>query len=230
MEYKNIIPAKFIERPNRFVAYCEINGKVEKCHVKNTGRCKELLIKGTTVYLEESDNPERKTKFSLVSVENLRQIINIDSQSPNKVVYEALEKGFTPFGVTGKVKNFKKEVTFQNSRFDIFLETEHEQGFIEIKGVTLKHNKIAMFPDAPTERGTKHVLELIEAKRQGYFASVFFLLQMTNCSVVTPNHYTDPKFANAIHLAKKAGVIVQAYDSVITPNSITIGEKVPVLF
>lgn len=228
MKYKKIIKATFLERPNRFVAYCLIENEIHRCHVKNTGRCKELLMSGVTVYLEEGHNPNRKTKYSVVSVEKDGQIINIDSQSPNLVVFEALQNGFVPLGVTGEITKVKKEVAFSNSRFDIYLETTKEKGFIEIKGVTLKEGKIAKFPDAPTTRGTKHLLELIKAKQEGYFASAFFLLQMTNCSEITPNVNTDPKFSKALQLASANGVIVQAFDSIVTPSTIRLNKNIPV--
>lgn len=231
MKYKEIVSGEFIARPNRFIAYCTIDGVKHKCHVKNTGRCKELLLPGATVYLERSNNPNRKTEFSLVSVRKNEQIINIDSQSPNKIAYDAIVSGaFRPFGLKGTLLEIKREVTYGNSRFDLFIKTDKEEGFIEVKGVTLKENRIAMFPDAPTERGRKHVLELIKAKQQGYYASALLVLQMTNCSAVTANWYTDPPFSTAITEAKNQGVIIQGFDCSVTKDTISYHEPIPVLF
>lgn len=175
MKYNKIVKGKFIERPNRFIAYCDIDGKVEKVHVKNTGRCKELLIEGCTVYLEESDNPNRKTKYSLVAVEKGKRLINMDSQIPNKVVYEALENGLIQLpGLNEEITYIKPEQKYHDSRFDIYLETKNKKVFIEIKGVTLEENGVVMFPDAKTERGVKHINELIKAKNDGYECYIFF--------------------------------------------------------
>ncbi|MBE6007795.1 MAG: DNA/RNA nuclease SfsA [Lachnospiraceae bacterium] len=226
MEYKNIIKAKFIERPNRFIAVCDINGKEERVHVKNTGRCKELLVKGAEVFLEESDNAERKTKYSLVSVYKGDNLVNMDSQVPNVMVYEALKEGrIAEIGVPDVVK---REVKYGSSRFDIYFEEGERKGFIEVKGVTLENDGVAAFPDAPTERGTKHINELITAKKEGYEAYIFFAVQMKKVNELIPNGKTDPDFAEAIKRAYAAGVGVIAYDSVVDENSIKMDKPIPV--
>ena len=168
MKYNNIVEGKFLERPYRFISYCEIDNNIEKVHVKNTGKCKELLIPKCKVYLEESDNPNRKTKYSLISVQKGNRLINMDSQVPNKVVYEALlnNKISLP-GLNENIIKIKPETTYENSRFDIYIETENKRAFIEVKGVTLEEDDIVMFPDAKTERGVKHINELVKASKEG---------------------------------------------------------------
>lgn len=189
MNYKKIVKAKFIERPNRFIAYCEVDGNIEKVHVKNTGRCRELLIPECTVYLEESDNPNRKTKYSLISVEKGKRIINMDSQVPNKVVYEGLKNNKIKLpGISEEITLIKPEKTYGNSRFDIYLEAGNKKAFIEVKGVTLEEDNIVKFPDAKTERGVKHINELIEASKDGYYCYILFLIQMDNVL-----YFTDRK-------------------------------------
>lgn len=230
MNYNKIVSAKFIERPNRFIAYCEIDGNIEKVHVKNTGRCRELLIPGCTVYLEESDNQNRKTKYSLIAVQKGDRLINMDSQVPNKVVYEALiNKTIILPGLNGEIKLIKPEKTYGSSRFDIYLETENKKAFIEIKGATLEKHDIVMFPDAKTERGLKHVNELIQAQKQGYNTYVIFVVQMDNILYFTPNKKMHIKLADALKKAQENGVEVLAYDCDITPDSINIKDKVKVI-
>ena len=179
MKYNKVVEAKFIERPNRFVAYCDINGEIEKIHVKNTGRCKELLVPGCTVYLEESDNPNRKTKYSLISVIKENRLINMDSQVTNKMVCEALkDKSLILPGFDEEITLIKPEKTYENSRFDVYLEGKTKKAFIEIKGCTLEEDNIVKFPDAKTDRGVKHVKELIKAKEDGYLAYIIIVIQM----------------------------------------------------
>ena len=169
MKYNNIVEGKFLERPNRFISYCEIDNNIEKVHVKNTGKCKELLIPNCKVYLEESDNPNRKTKYSLIAVQKDNRLINMDSQVPNKVVYEAiLNNKISLPGLEEDIFYIKPEKTYENSRFDIYIETENKRAFIEVKGVTLEEDDIVMFPDAKTERGVKHINELVKASKEGY--------------------------------------------------------------
>ncbi|HBI93447.1 MAG TPA: DNA/RNA nuclease SfsA, partial [Terrisporobacter glycolicus] len=164
MKYNNMIKAKFIERPNRFVAYCDINGEVEKIHVKNTGKCKELLVPGYEVYLEKSNNPARATKYSLIAVKKGDRLINMDSQVTNKMVYEALEdKSLILPGFDEEITLIKPEKTYGNSRFDVYVEGNTKKAFIEVKGCTLEIDGVVKFPDAKTERGVKHVKELIKA-------------------------------------------------------------------
>lgn len=199
MKYLKTLQAKFIDRPNRFIAHVDLNGIVEKVHVKNTGRCKELLIKGVTVILEESDNESRKTKYDLIAVykENFG-LINIDSQAPNKVAKEWLEsKDYT---------YIKPEYTYGNSRIDFYMEKDDRKYLMEVKGCTLERDGIGYFPDAPTERGVKHIYELIKAKEDGYEVSLAFVIQMEGVNEVLPNIETHPEFGVAIDDAKKAGV------------------------
>lgn len=224
MEYKNTVKGIFKNRPNRFIANVIINGKEETVHVKNTGRCKELLIDGVTVILEESDNTNRKTKYSLISVYKGEKLINMDSQSPNSVFAEALIDG--KIEQIGSVDFLKREVKYNNSRFDIYYEKNNKKGFIEVKGVTLEENGVVMFPDAPTERGTKHILELIEAKKEGYDVGIAFVVQMKDVKYFTPNKERDKKFYDALYKAYKEGVNIYVYDCIVTENSITLDKKV----
>ena len=199
MKYLKTLQAKFIDRPNRFIAHVDLNGIVETVHVKNTGRCKELLIKGVTVILEESDNESRKTTYDLIAVykENFG-LINIDSQAPNKVAKEWLEsKDYT---------YIKPEYTYGNSRIDFYMEKDDRKYLMEVKGCTLERDGIGYFPDAPTERGVKHIYELIKAKEDGYEVSLAFVIQMEGVNEVLPNIETHPEFGVAIDDAKKAGV------------------------
>lgn len=229
MNYKKVVKAKFIERPNRFIAYCKINEQIEKVHVKNTGRCRELLIPNCTVYLEESDNPNRKTKYSLIAVQKENRLINMDSQVPNKVVQEALiNKTIVLPGLDEEITFIKPEKTYKNSRFDIYLETENKKVFIEIKGVTLEEDDVVLFPDAKTERGVKHIKELIEAKKDGYYSYVVFVVQMKDVKYFTPNIKMHKELGDALIEAQNAGVNVLAYDCEVTPNSIEIKDEVNV--
>lgn len=227
MKYSNIVSATFINRPNRFIAEVEIDGKREMVHVKNTGRCKEILLPGTEVYLQHVNSEKRKTKYSLISARKGEMLINIDSQVPNQVVYEAIINH--EIDVLKGHELLKREVTYSQSRFDIYFETEKDKGFIEVKGVTLEKQGIAMFPDAPTERGTRHIMELIKAVQEGYEGYLFLLIQMKGCHSFMPNHITDPKFAEALKLAKNSGVEIIAYDSYVTEDQIQISEKIPVI-
>lgn len=230
MKYNKIVKGKFIERPNRFIAYCDIDGNVEKVHVKNTGRCKELLIEGCTVYLEESDNPNRKTKYSLVVVEKGERLINMDSQMPNKVVYEALENCLIQLpGLNEEITYIKPEQKYHDSRFDIYLETKNKKVFIEIKGVTLEENGVVMFPDAKTERGVKHINELIKAKDNGYECYIFFLVQMDNVKYFTPNKKMHYELWEALKRAREKGVNIVSYDCNVDKESIVIKEAVEVI-
>ena len=229
MKYKKVVSARFIERPNRFISYCEVNDEIEKVHVKNTGRCKELLTPNCTVYLEESDNPNRKTKYSLIAVQKGERLINMDSQVPNKVVKEALENKIIELpGLDEEICYIKPEKTYGNSRFDIYLETKNKKVFIEIKGVTLEDNNVVLFPDAKTERGVKHVKELIEATNDGYYCYVIFVVQMKNVLYFTPNRKMHKELADVLIEANNRGVTVLAYDCEVEPDRIDIKENVQV--
>ena len=230
MKYNNIIEAKFIERPNRFIAYCDINGEIEKVHVKNTGRCKELLVKGSTVYLEESDNPNRKTKYSLISVIKNNRLINMDSQVTNKMVYESIkDKSLILPGFDEEITLIKPEKTYGNSRFDIYLEGKTKKAFIEIKGCTLEIDNVVKFPDAKTERGVKHVKELIHAKEDGYLAYIIIVIQMEDVLYFTPNIEKHKEFADVLKEAEEKGVKVLAYDSIVDIDSIKLNKPVKVI-
>lgn len=227
MKYNNIYEGIFLERPNRFIANVLIDGRKEKVHVKNTGRCKEILIKGTKVYLEKSNNPNRKTKYSLISAYKEDQLINIDSQVPNKVVFDAIKSN--RIKELENIKVLKREVTFGNSRFDLYFEKGNESGFIEVKGVTLENNGLSLFPDAPTERGTKHIREMIKVVESGLKGYIFFLIQIENIKYFTPNTSMDEKFSNALIEANKKGVNILAYNSIVKKDFIKINEKIEVL-
>ena len=230
MKYNNIVEAKFLERPNRFISYCEIDNKIEKVHVKNTGKCRELLIPNCTVFLEESDNPNRKTKYSLIAVQKGDRLINMDSQVPNKVVYEALlnDKIILP-GLDEKITKIKPETTYENSRFDIYLETENKKAFIEVKGVTLEENNIVMLPDAKTERGVKHINELVKASKEGYLSYVVFVIQMSDVKYFTPNDKMHKELGDALRFAKDNGVNILAYDCFVSNDNIEIKDEVKVI-
>ena len=215
MHYLNTVKAKFIERPNRFIAYVDIDGKREKVHVKNTGRCKELLLSGADVVLEHSESPGRKTAYDLIAVYKRNTgLINIDSQAPNKVVKEWLEG-----------KDFDRivpEYTYGDSRIDFFMERNDRRYLMEVKGCTLEIDGIGYFPDAPTERGVKHVRELIRARQEGYEAAVAFVIQMDGVSEVRPNMDTHPEFGAVLNEAKAAGVKVLFFKCHVEPDQISV--------
>lgn len=223
MKYSNIIKAKFKSRPNRFIAIVDVDGTEEICHVKNTGRCKELFVEGATVYLQKSDNPNRKTLYDLIAVQKGDRLINIDSQIVNGAALEYMPVLFD------NIRFIKPECVYGNSRFDIYLETETDKIFVEVKGVTLEKDGIAMFPDAPTERGVKHLKELQKAIAEGYKAFVLFVIQMDNVLNFEPNRTTHPEFAEELKNAQKNGVTVLAYNCTVTPNEIKIKDKVRVI-
>lgn len=225
---KNIIKSEFIARPNRFQAYVNINGVETMVHVPNTGRCKEILIPGCTVILRQEDNPNRKTKYDLIAAYKNGVLINIDSQIPNKVVEEALkEKRIKSLDKYGRVE---REKTFGNSRFDFKLTDELEsECYVEVKGVTLEDDGKAMFPDAPTARGKKHLLELVEVKKSGKDAAIIFLIQIENVKYFTPNDIMDEDFSEALRFAEKNGVCVMAYNCKIGEKFITLDNTIPVV-
>ena len=224
MQYTNVMDGKFIARPNRFIAYVEIAGREEIVHVKNTGRCKELLLPGVTVYVQHFPEGKRKTKYDLIAVEKQNILINMDSQAPNKVVQEWLVAK-EPFG---KITYLKPECKHGDSRFDFYLETAERKMFIEVKGVTLEEKGVVMFPDAPTERGVKHVQELRHCLEQGYEAVVIFVVQMEGMRYFTPNRRTHAAFAEALERAEACGVKLLALTCAVTPDSLTINGAIPV--
>lgn len=224
MKYDNITEGKFIERPNRFIAYVEINGKKEKVHVKNTGRCREILIPGATVYLVHNSNPTRSTYYDLVAVKKQNRIINIDSQAPNAAVKEWLCQG----GLFSDLTLIRPETVYKDSRFDFYLERGEEKILLEVKGVTLENNGVVSFPDAPSERAVKHVGELIDARKNGYRAVILFVIQMKHARMFMPAGEIHRQFAEKLAEAKKNGVEILAYDCEITEDSMNISEPVPV--
>ena len=225
MRYERIEKAVFLERPNRFIAYTELNGRKETVHVKNTGRCAELLVPGASVYIQRSANPDRKTKWDLISVEKGERMINMDSQIPNRLVEEWIRGGHLFRDVT----LVRPETTYGNSRFDLYVEAEGKRIFIEVKGVTLEENGVCRFPDAPSERAVKHLEELILAKQEGYETYVFFVIQMKDVRYFTPNTDTHPAFAEALRRAAAAGVHILAYDCTVSPDSIEIDSPVDIV-
>lgn len=225
MRYGKITKGKFIRRPNRFKAYVELNGEEELVHVKNTGRCAELLKAGATVYVQKSDKEERKTKWDLIAVEKGQRMINMDSQIPNRVVKEWLEKE----NLFENITCIRPEYTYGNSRFDLYVEAGERKIFIEVKGVTLEEDGVVRFPDAPSERAVKHVEELQKAVKDGYEAYVFFVIQMKDVRYFTPNRQTHPEFAEALAEAERNGVKILAYDCSVTEDSIELGKEVPVV-
>ena len=224
MQYHRINQGTFLSRPNRFIAHVELEGEMVVCHVKNTGRCRELLVPGATVYLEESRNPSRKTKYDLVAVEKGERLINMDSQAPNKVFGEwARAGGFRP-----DLKKLQAETTYSNSRFDFYWESSEKRGFVEVKGVTLEEDGVVRFPDAPTQRGVKHLEELMAAKEAGYEACVCFVIQMEDVACFQPNDRTHPEFGAALRRAAQAGVEVLAVDCRVERDRLEIGNPVEV--
>lgn len=225
MKYDNIKSAKFINRINRFIAEIEINNKIELCHVKNTGRCKELLIKGTDVFVQENNKENRKTKYSLICVKKGDLLINMDSQVPNYVVKEAIEK--KAIDLFKNISFLKLESKYKNSRFDIYFERNTgEKGFIEVKGVTLEKDGIVKFPDAPSVRAIKHINELIDAKKEGYEAYILFVVQLKNVKHFKPN---NDDFHKALKDAKNNNVHILAYDCFVSYDEIILKDEVPVI-
>ena len=250
MKYNQVVPGTFLQRPNRFIAHVLISGKEEVCHVKNTGRCRELLIPGCTVYCAVSDNPQRKTKYDLIAVEKSIEnqivfanagipsqhvkstpeahstlLVNMDSQAPNAAVKEWLRSGASPFG---KIDFLKPEYKYGNSRFDFYLECNSRKIFLEVKGVTLEDNGVVLFPDAPTERGVKHVRELIRCREEGFETYVLFVVQMERALYFTPNRKTHPQFADALCDAQNAGVQLLAYTCKVTPDEMKIDKELKI--
>ena len=225
MKYENIEPGIFHSRPNRFIAKIEIQGKEETVHVKNTGRCRELLQPGACVYVERAGNPERKTKWDLIAVKKGERMINMDSQAPNHLVKEWIEEG----NLFQNVTKIQPEYTHGSSRFDLYVEADGQKILIEVKGVTLEEDGRVRFPDAPSDRAVKHVEELAEAVQEGWQAYVFFVIQMKNVRFFTPNRDTHPEFAKALLHASEKGVKVLAYDCQVSKDEVHIKDPVPVV-
>lgn len=223
MYYANIVPGEFLARPNRFIAHVRIDGREEICHVKNTGRCRELLPAGAKVWCQQSDNPARKTKFDLISVQKGKRLINMDSQAPNAAVAQWLRSG----GL-GELEQIKGESVCGDSRFDFSFLKDGRRCFLEVKGVTLEEDGVCAFPDAPTERGRKHLNGLTRLAQQGYGAYVLFVIQMQDVQFLHPNDKTDPDFGKALREAAENGVQILAMDCAVTPDSMTLRAPVPV--
>lgn len=225
MKYERIEEGRFLERPNRFIAYVEILGKKETVHVKNTGRCAELLVPGATVYVQKAADPNRKTQWDLIAVKKGERVVNMDSQIPNKVVEEWIRQG----NLFPNATVIRPETTYGNSRFDLYVEVGERKIFMEIKGVTLEDNGVVRFPDAPTERGVKHVEELVKAVEDGYEAYLFFVVQMENVKYLAPNRMTHAAFGEALDIAKEEGVHILAYECQVEKDRIEIAKEVPVV-
>jgi len=235
MKYENIIEGKFISRPNRFIAEVELNGKIERVHVKNTGRCKEILIPGAKVLLEDFTGRmgNRKMQYSLIGVEKINDenvlMINMDSQAPNKVAKEALQNNIIVPDGLGTIEYVKGEYTYGKSRLDFYMkDTDGKEALMEVKGVTLENDGVSAFPDAPTERGIKHIEELIKARREGYFAAVLFVIQMRGVHLFTPNYKTHPEFGETLKKAAKEGVQIMAYDCIAGRDYLVIDKPVKI--
>lgn len=241
MTYQDIHAARFLARPNRFIAQVELDGRTETVHVKNTGRCRELLVPGCTVYLEGSANPARKTKYDLVAVEKARPglpplLINMDAQAPNRVFGEWLAAGGGQTLGLPRPALLRPESVWGNSRFDFYWESEivsretsvPGRGFVEVKGCTLEEDGLALFPDAPTLRGVKHLRELTACHKAGYEAAVSVVVQMAGMTAFSPNDRTHPQFGEALRETAAAGVRVLALECAVTPDSLAITGPVPV--
>ncbi|MBQ4584758.1 MAG: DNA/RNA nuclease SfsA [Clostridia bacterium] len=223
MIYKNIVKGKFISRPNRFIARVLVDGNEEIVHVKNTGRCKELLTDGALVYLQKSDKLERKTKYDLITVlKNGTNLVNMDSQVPNDLVFEYLSEG----NLFSKGAKIKREFTNGDSRFDFYVEDKDRRAFLEVKGVTLENDGIASFPDAPTKRGVKHLLHLCDLAKEGFETYVVFVIQMKGTYLFVPNRKTHKEFADALLKCRECGVNILCLDCVVTENSIKIDKSI----
>lgn len=229
MKYQNVVKAEFVSRPNRFIAKVSLFGEEETVHMNNTGRCRELLLPGSTVYLEKSKNPNRKTKYDLIAVEKKRVdrsplLVNMDSQIPNALAEEWIPRS----GLFSSNAKVKREVSFGSSRFDLYIEDGSRRAFMEVKGVTLEEGGNSSFPDAPTVRGIKHIQELCRATQEGYEAYILFVIQMKEIISFSPNDSTHKAFGDALRQASKEGVKVLAYDCKVKPDALVIDSPVPI--
>jgi len=221
MTYSSVCTGRFVSRPNRFIAIVNVDGVDTVCHVKNTGRCKELLVPGCTVILAQADNPNRKTPYDLIAVYKGDRLINMDSQAPNAVAADYLAARFPAAAI-------RREVTYGDSRFDFHVQNGDEEWFVEVKGCTLEIDNVGYFPDAPTLRGVKHLRHLIRAAKEGYRAAVLFIIQMEGIAATRPNDATHPAFGEALRDAAAAGVEVWAVDCAVTPAALTHRRPVPI--
>ncbi len=221
MQYGEMIEGIFLARPNRFVAKVLVDGQEVICHVKNTGRCRELLIPGVRVWVQREERSGRKTPYSLITVEKGETLVNLDSQAPNRVAGEWIAMNWKP-------EVFQREKTYGNSRLDLYIEKDGRKCYIEVKGVTLEEKGVALFPDAPTQRGLKHIEELIACRREGYEACILFVIQMKGVHLFRPNVRTQPEFGEALLRAKEAGVQLLAYDCIVTEKSLKVDRQIAV--
>ena len=221
MKYEKIRPGTFLDRPNRFVAHVELGGTAAVCHVKNTGRCRELLVPGAKVYLEESGNPARKTQYDLIAVEKGTRLINMDAQAPNRIFAQWIRQQEPEITV-------HPEYRYGDSRLDFCLERPEGLHLVEVKGVTLEREGHCLFPDAPTERGVRHLHELMRAVEEGHRATAFFVIQMADVLDFAPNDATHPAFGEALREAARRGVEIVAYTCRVTPETVTLDAPVPV--
>ena len=224
MRYDNVVAGTFISRPNRFIAMVDIAGTIERCHVKNTGRCREILLKGTEVYLQKGTSPGRSTPYDLIAARKRGFIINIDSQAPNKVALESIER------ILGPCDTVKPEFTLGESRFDFYAEQSGRKVLMEVKGVTKESDYMVCFPDAPTERGLKHVRELTRLVGEGYRCVVCFIVQMERADSFSPDYPIHEEFGKALEEAAEAGVEVLAFTCRTTPDTLELADPVPVVF
>ena len=224
MRYEHIVTGTFISRPNRFIAMVDISGTIERCHVKNTGRCRELLVPGAKVYLSVPENRERSTKYDLIAVMKGDRLINMDSQIPNAAAAEGL--GRIP--MFSGVRTIRREYVYGDSRIDIYAEDVENRYLVEVKSLTLEDDGVVRFPDAPTERGVKHIRELIGSMGDGYVPCLLFVIQMDDVLYFEPNRATDPEFADALKEASDAGVNILAYTCTVTPDSMVLKDPVEV--
>lgn len=224
MIYENILPAVFVDRPNRFIAHVELNGRLEVCHVKNTGRCRELLIPGCRVYVQHQPSPTRKTAYDLIAVEKGERLLNMDANAPNRVFNEYVRAG----RFLREWSVIRPETTHGDSRFDFYLESPGHRLFAEVKGVTLEDDGVMRFPDAPTERGVKHLEGLARCVQEGYEAWAVFVIQTENVRWMEPNRRTHPAFADALRQAAQAGVHLLALDCHTEPDRLEIRRPVEI--
>lgn len=228
MRYHQVVEAVFQSRPNRFIAHCNLGEESVTVHVKNTGRCRELLVPGAAVYLEPALTPGRKTPYSLIAVQKGDRLINIDSQAPNAAAWEAVSEGAIRLPGMEEIIGAKRESVWEDSRFDIALESAERKALVEVKGVTLEQDNVALFPDAPTERGVKHIRGLIRAVENGFLAYLLLVIQMKDVLYFTPNRRMHPAFADVLIQAAAKGVAILAYECEVAPESLVISKPVPV--
>lgn len=233
MDYTLVKKARFLERPNRFIARCQLEGQEVLAHVPNTGRCRELLLPGCTVYLRDYRGEKklaRKTDFSLLSVEKGPLLINMDSQAPNRLAWEGLGEGRIrlPLEEGEELLSLRREVVWGQSRFDLLAHSSKRDWYVEVKGVTLEEEGVARFPDAPTERGLRHVQELCRVRESGCGAALLFIVQLKGPSCLEPNWQTHRAFGEALRQAREAGVALLCYDCVVSPQRVTVSQPLPI--